>query len=148
VAGKGLGAAAVIVNRQGEVLLVHHTYGHRNWELPGGAAEDHESIVETVLREVQEETGLAVLAEAITGIYYDAADDFLHFVFRCNLRDAAARPEPDGREIAACGYWPPERLPRPISDFTVQRIRNALDGRRMPLPTLIAPRRWLDEGAE
>ena len=148
MAGKRLGASAVIINRSGAVLLVHHSYGRCNWELPGGAAEDHESIVETVLREVQEETGLAVVAEAMTGIYYDAADDFLHFVFRCALRDPAARPEPDGHEITACAYWSPERLPRPISDFTVQRIRDALGGRQMPLPTLIGPRRWLDEAAE
>ncbi len=148
MACKRLGAAAVIVNRAGAVLLVHHSYGRCNWELPGGAAEAHESIVETVLREVQEETGLAVVAEAMTGIYYDAADDFLHFVFRCALRDAVARMEPDGHEITACAYWSPEQLPRPISDFTVQRIQDALGGRRMPLPTLIGPRRWLDEEAE
>jgi 8-oxo-dGTP pyrophosphatase MutT (NUDIX family) len=148
MACKGVGAAAVITNRAGAVLLVHHSYGRCNWELPGGAAEAHESLVETVLREVQEETGLAVVAEATTGIYYDAADDVLHFVFRCAVRDPAAEPEPDGHEITACGYWAAEGLPRPISDFTVQRIQDALGGRRMPLPTLIGPRRWLDEGAE
>lgn len=55
---KKLGAAAVILNDAGHVLLVRHTYGRLNWELPGGYAEAAESIVETAIREVREETGL------------------------------------------------------------------------------------------
>src|SRR5213593_4202130 len=55
-----IGAAAVILDVDGGVLLVKQTYGRLNWELPGGAAEAGESPDDTVLREVQEETGLAV----------------------------------------------------------------------------------------
>jgi 8-oxo-dGTP pyrophosphatase MutT (NUDIX family) len=138
------GAAAVIVNEEGHVLLVKHSYGRLNWELPGGGSEANESIVETAIREVREETGLAVAAEVLTGIYYDPNDDFLHFVFRCNLLDDKAIPRPDGDEITACAYWPPEALPRPISDFTTQRIKDALTGFNLPLPVTIGPRRWLE----
>ncbi len=53
-AKKRLGAASVILNNQGWVLLVKHSYGRLNWELPGGVAEVDESIVETALREVRE----------------------------------------------------------------------------------------------
>lgn len=59
---KRLGAAAVILNRDGEVLLVKHSYGRLNWELPGGVTEDGESVVQTAVREVREETGLEVSA--------------------------------------------------------------------------------------
>jgi 8-oxo-dGTP diphosphatase len=52
-----IGAAAVIVNDEGGVLLVKQTYGRLNWELPGGAGEAGESPDETVLRGVREETG-------------------------------------------------------------------------------------------
>src|SRR5688500_810850 len=38
--GKKLGAAAVILDTLGRVLLVKHTYGPLNWELPGGGAEE------------------------------------------------------------------------------------------------------------
>src|SRR6266550_908332 len=31
-----IGAASVISDATGRVLLVHHTYGERNWEIPGG----------------------------------------------------------------------------------------------------------------
>lgn len=33
---KNVGAAAFIVDGEGRVLLVKHTYGRLNWELPGG----------------------------------------------------------------------------------------------------------------
>lgn len=59
-----IGAAAVIVNDEGGVPLVKQTYGRLNWELPGGAGEAGESPDETVLREVQEETGMDVAVSA------------------------------------------------------------------------------------
>ena len=53
---KSIGSAAVIVGRDGKILLVKHAYGALNWELPGGAAEADESPIETAVREVKEET--------------------------------------------------------------------------------------------
>jgi hypothetical protein len=64
----------------------------------------------------------------------------LHVVFRCDI-DPAATPHPSSPEISEVGYWRLDDLPRPISDFTEQRIRDALrDG-----PAAIArvgSRRW------
>jgi 8-oxo-dGTP pyrophosphatase MutT (NUDIX family) len=37
-----LGAACANFDGEGRVLLVHHTYGRLNWELPSGAAEPGE----------------------------------------------------------------------------------------------------------
>lgn len=140
-----LGAAAVILNDQGRVLLVKHSYGRRNWELPGGAAEVGESIVQTALREVGEETGLQVVAEHTTGIYYEPEIDMLHFVFRCHPQDDTFDSLcPDHEEISQCAFWPPEALPRPISDFTIRRIADAVSGVALPLPAVILTRQWLD----
>jgi len=139
-----MGAAAVILNQNGEVLLVKHTYGKCNWEIPGGRAEDSESPVDTAIREVREETGLIVAAQHMTGYYYDSSAGGLHFVFRCELQVGADAALPDGEEVSECGYWRPEALPRPISDFTVLRIQDALAGANYPLPTIIGPRQWLD----
>ena len=141
---KGIGAAAFIVNKQGMVLLVRHTYGRLNWELPGGGAETNESPVETALREVREETGLAVVARHITSCYYDSGNDSLHFVFWCEPEDALAIPEPDRAEISECQFWSPDMLPRPISDWTVRRIQDALAGNRFGLPVSIGERVWLE----
>ena len=139
---KRLGAAALILNDDGHVLLVKHSYGHLNWELPGGGAELGESIVDTALREVREETGLSVIAKQTTGVYYDAASDMLHFVFLCQ-RVGGSHPVQSDAEITECAYWPPSTLPRPISDFTVQRINDALSDTIQALPVNIAPRQWL-----
>jgi 8-oxo-dGTP pyrophosphatase MutT (NUDIX family) len=67
VPAKLLGSAAVIPDDQGRVLLVKHSYGRLNWEIPGGLAELHESATENALREVREETGLEVEAQRLTG---------------------------------------------------------------------------------
>lgn len=138
-----LGAAALIVNDEGHVLLVKHGYGHLNWELPGGHTEFGESIVDTALREVREETGLRVIAERTTGIYYDPATDMLHFVLLCRRADEDPKFQLS-EEVTECAYWPPAALPRPISDFTVQRINDGLSGAIQPLPVNIAPRQWLE----
>lgn len=142
--GKKLGAAAVILDVQGRVLLVKHGYGRLNWELPGGGSEAGESIVETAVREVREETGLHVLAQHATGIYYDTEADMLHCVFLCQSRDTALAPCSTGGEISECAFWSPTALPRPISDFTVRRIADAISGVKLTLPTLVGSRQWLE----
>lgn len=50
VAGGGL-----VKNKQGEVLFI---YRNKRWDLPKGKAEKNETIEETALREVEEETGV------------------------------------------------------------------------------------------
>ncbi len=141
---KAMGAAAVILDGRGYVLLVKHSYGHLNWEVPGGGSEPNESVAETAVRETREETGLDVTIERLTGIYYDHAIDMHHFAFAARLADPAAVPHPASEEITACGFFPPDALPRPISDFTARRIEDALAGASGPLPIVIEPRRWLE----
>ena len=139
-----LGAAAVILNDAGHVLLVKHTYGRLNWELPGGNAEADESIVDTAIREVREETGLQVYALHTTGTYYEPADDMHQFAFLCQPLDPTAAPHPNSEEISACAFWPVAALPRPINDFTIRRIMDAIGGAQQPLPEIMPLRRWLE----
>lgn len=140
---KDIGAAGVVLNAQGQILLVKQSYGKFNWELPGGAAEANESIAETAQREVKEETGLSVVAQHMTGVYYQPHDDSVHFVFLCKIVADAPVSQADS-EVTEDGYWPLESLPRPISDFTVRRIEDALSGQKQALPTIILERQWLD----
>ena len=63
-----IGAACAIFDDEGRVLLVHHTYGRLNWELPGGLGEQAEAPDETAMRELLEETGLAGELERLTGV--------------------------------------------------------------------------------
>jgi len=139
-----MGGAAVLLDERGRVLLVKHTYGRLNWELPGGASEPGESVAATVRREVREETGLVVAIGTLTGVYYEPENDAHHFVFRCRASDGAASPRPSSPEIAECQYWPRDGLPRPISDFTVRRIDDGLAGKPPVDVVSVPPRGWLE----
>ncbi|MFZ5817330.1 MAG: NUDIX hydrolase [Bacillota bacterium] len=56
-----LAVGAVLLNEEGEVLLVlNRGHGRSHWSLPKGSCEDGEPLVETLRREVREETGLEV----------------------------------------------------------------------------------------
>jgi hypothetical protein len=50
----------------------------------------------------------------------------------------------DGTEITDAQFWSIEQLPRPISDYTERRIRDALSGAAWPLPPVLRERHWLE----
>jgi 8-oxo-dGTP pyrophosphatase MutT (NUDIX family) len=138
-----LGAAAVIFGADDRVFLVQHSYGRRNWELPGGGRKANESMEQTVRREVREETGVEVVIERLIGIYYQPHVDHHHFVFLCHLTPGA-HPSVKSPEILTCGYWPLAALPRPISDFTVRRIEDARAKQAPVALTVVGRRRWIE----
>lgn len=138
------GASAVIVDARGHVLLVRHTYGRLNWDLPGGHTEPGETAAQTAQREVREETGLRVRVERLAGIYYEPEVDMHHFVFACQRLDDSETPRPDAQEISACGYWALDALPRPISDFTIRRITETLREQPVTAIVTVLPRQWFD----
>jgi 8-oxo-dGTP diphosphatase len=141
--GRRVGVAAVVVNDAGQILLVRHTYGHLNWELPGGASEPGENFAETALRELREETGLTASVDRVTGLYYKREDDSHHLVFRCKVENDV-EPTPRSEEISACAYWSPVEVPRPISDFTLRRIDDALGDRASHLLVDVPSLTWLE----
>lgn len=59
---------AVVEDDQGRILLIHKT-DNDLWALPGGGHDIGESIAETVVREVKEETGYDVEVAGIVGTY-------------------------------------------------------------------------------
>ena len=61
---------AIVQDDDGRVLMIHKTDNDK-WALPGGGHEIGESIADTVVREVKEETGYDVEVETITGTYTD-----------------------------------------------------------------------------
>lgn len=139
--GRKMGVAAFVVDARGRVLLVRHTYGRLNWELPGGVSEPGESLAETALRELREETGLHGTVDRLCGVYFEPELDAHHLVFSCSVESAEA-PAPASSEVSDCGYWRADDLPRPISSFTIQRIEDGL-AQAEPRWHVVPPREWL-----
>ena len=63
-------ASAIVTNDEGEIL-VHRRTDNDLWALPGGGMEFGESIADTVVREVHEETGLRVKTKYVVAVYSD-----------------------------------------------------------------------------
>jgi 8-oxo-dGTP diphosphatase len=143
---KRLSVASVIRDDQGRVLLVKQTYGHLNWELPGGDVEPGETIVDAATREVKEEAGIEVTADEVTGIYDEQDMNYLHIVVVCHTAEPTPLPRADLTEVSACDFWPVDALPRPVSDYTVRRIRDGVGDKklRLPLPFVVTVRRWAE----
>ena len=81
--------------------------------------------------------GLELDDMRFTGVYWDPAADTHHFVLRARV---AERPRvADKNEITEVGWFSRDALPRPISDFTIRRIEDALAG-RPPAITVIGAR--------
>jgi 8-oxo-dGTP diphosphatase len=135
-----LGAATVVVDDSSRVLLVRHNYGELNWELPGGAGEAGESAEETARREMREEVGVELETMRLAGVYWDPQIDAHHFVFQARTRGTPRVA--DRKEIAEFGWFLPDALPRPMSDFTVRRITDAISSAPAGV-WKIGPRIWL-----
>ena len=61
-------ASAVITEEQGRVLLGKRT-DNSLWTIPGGTMKPGETIADTAIREVMEETGIDVEVVSLIGIY-------------------------------------------------------------------------------
>jgi ADP-ribose pyrophosphatase YjhB (NUDIX family) len=62
--------SAVVLDDAGRVLIQRRA-DSGNWALPGGAMEISESLAESVVREVREESGYEVAVTGLVGTYTD-----------------------------------------------------------------------------
>ncbi|MET8676554.1 NUDIX domain-containing protein [Streptomyces sp. NPDC004647] len=61
---------AIVRDQAGRLLLIHKT-DNDLWALPGGGHDIGEDVATTVIREVEEETGIRVEVESVSGLYTD-----------------------------------------------------------------------------
>ncbi|MDG0949714.1 NUDIX hydrolase [Bacillus paranthracis] len=66
-----------------KVLLVKQKVANRNWSLPGGRAENGETLEEAMIREMREETGLEVNIQKLLYVCDkpDERPSLLHITF-------------------------------------------------------------------
>lgn len=130
------GAAAVILDEAGRVLVVKENYDRRRWTLPGGAIEGGETPEEAVVRETLEETGVAVAIDHLVGVY-TLENGFTVYAYRCTIVAGEPRLLQTG-EIAWVGWHDAAELPEPRSNVLHYAVPDALlgvrDARRRNLP--------------
>jgi len=128
--GLTVGVRGIVFDRDGQVLLVKHSYAD-GWHLPGGGMEAGETLIEALARELKEEanielTGPPVLHGVFFQPLYSRRDHVTVYVVR-QYRQLAP-PQPN-REIIAHGFFPVEALPLDTTIGTRARLAEVLTGR-------------------
>ena len=90
--------AAAITNDEGQVLAIRRR-DNRQWEPPGGVLELDEPILDGLVREVREETGLTIEPGPLTGVYKNMARGIVALVFRCPAPAAAPATSAEAVEV-------------------------------------------------
>lgn len=117
--------AAVVLNRQGETLLFHHTYRREHpWGLPGGWLERNEEPAAAVQREIEEESGLCVRVLRPLWVGRETRRARLDIVFVAEVVGGSFRPS---AEVDQAAYFSLEALP-PLTRRARRLIQMALAG--------------------
>lgn len=130
-----IGAGGVVLNEQRELLVVSERYRRDKsrpyWKLPGGALHPGEHLVDGVVREVFEETGVRAEFDALVcfrhqhGYRYDKSD--IYFV--CRLHPTSTEIIKEEDEIDACEWMPVQDYlsSEYVGGFNKQIVQAALD---------------------
>ena len=127
--GVTLGVRGLVIDGEGQVFLVKHSYVS-GWYLPGGGVEHGETVRDALARELREEGNIALSgAPALFGFYFNPKDSTRDHVALFVVRDfrQIAAPVPD-HEIVAHGFFPPDALPEDATAATRARIAEVLRG--------------------
>lgn len=128
--------AAIIMNAEGYVLLQRRS-DNGLWGLPGGSVEIGESITEAIVREVREETGLAVEVERLIGVYSDPSFQvfryrdgrivhYINTLFACRVVGGALQTCDETLDLQ---FFGPARLPEGMLLTHRIRVQDAVANR-------------------
>lgn len=134
-----IGAGGVVVNSRQEILVVCERFRGGNrpyYKLPGGALHPGEHLVDGVIREVREETGVEAKFEALAcfrhwhGYRYGKSD--IYFV--CRLSPISEEIRMDEHEIEDCRWMPVSEYLQSefVGLFNRRIVRAALENPGIP----------------
>lgn len=128
--GKTLGVRAIVLDGEGRVALVRHTYVN-GWWLPGGGIDAGETAEEAVARELVEEAGVRLTGHPqLLSIHSNdprfRGDHVL--VYRVDAADWEPCGATSAHEIAEVGWFAPDALPPETTEGTRARLAEALEG--------------------
>jgi 8-oxo-dGTP pyrophosphatase MutT (NUDIX family) len=123
-----LGVRALVIDGQGRVFLVKHSYVD-GWHLPGGGVETGETMLEALARELAEEGNIALSATPkLHGVFFNKRmsrrDHVALYIVRDFRQDSP--PVPD-HEIIEHGFFARTALPQDTGRATRARIAEVFD---------------------
>jgi len=113
---------AAVVNDVGEVLAIRRA-DNGNWAPPGGVLELEETILEGVVREVLEETGVTTVPVRLTGAYKNMARNVIELFFYCRVVDGAPRTTHEAVEVR---WLRPDEILHWMNEALGTRVLDAL----------------------
>jgi ADP-ribose pyrophosphatase YjhB (NUDIX family) len=124
-----LGVQAVVIDGQGRIFLVRHSYVP-GWHLPGGGVEVGETLVDALARELVEEGNIAFVEPPVLhGVFLNSRisrrDHVVVYVVRRFRQDPVLQPN---YEIIEHGFFSPDALPEDTSPATRRRLAEVLHG--------------------
>lgn len=144
----GIGVGAVVVNGDGQVLLIRRGPGARNeqglWATPGGAVEWDETPAEAVVREVWEECGIEIAVFCQLGTFDHRLNDREQWISIAYLAQIMmgepAIQEPE--KCSGCGWFTLSELPTllsPLADKHLSAYRRMEAGTNGSQPVDLLP---------
>jgi 8-oxo-dGTP pyrophosphatase MutT (NUDIX family) len=127
--GMTLGVRAIVIDPQGRVFLVKHSYV-AGWHLPGGGVEPGETVPEALERELAEEGGILALEPPVLhGVFFNGRvsrrDHVVVFVLRAFRQEGGPK---HALEIVDYGFYALDALPPETTRGTRARLAEVFDG--------------------
>jgi ADP-ribose pyrophosphatase YjhB (NUDIX family) len=126
--GLTLGVRGVVIDPEGRILLVEHTYVS-GWHLPGGGVERGEVAADALARELEEEAGVKPVGPPrLVSIHSNhrrfRGDHVLVYV----VETWTPTPATSRGEIHQIGWFAPNRLPAGVTGGTRARLAEIFSG--------------------
>jgi ADP-ribose pyrophosphatase YjhB (NUDIX family) len=127
--GLTMGVRAIVIDPQGRIFLVKHSYVS-GWHLPGGGVEPGETVGEALDRELLEEGGITPLEPPVLhGVFFNSRvsrrDHVVVFVVRAFRQEGGPR---HAMEIVDYGFFARDALPPDTTRGTRARLAELFDG--------------------
>lgn len=123
-----LGVRGVVIDNEGRVLLVRHTYVP-GWHFPGGGVEKGETAAHALGRELVEEAGIVLTEPARLVSIHANHSAFPNDHVLLYRADRWTRGPASGHgEIAETGFFDPGALPEGVTGGTRRRLAELFAG--------------------